>query len=225
MTRDNSKNWKRFWRRVLLRFFVCFALLLPLLLIISYLISVLVNGGNGPWSNKAELKSEIKTIIDNGGELSVVEHAFSCRTVEKNIINKNENDYYDKNVTLSRVLNDLQIDYYLDTTSKVSDTVYLYRLEEILMQYSEKSPFDALEDGQKVLFENLKINLGENYDSVRIEILRISDALYSKNILTEKYLQRSNSSFVISLIALIVSILFGVLELWKPWQKKRQTQN
>ena len=205
--------------------------LLSSTMMLSIMIALLMNmfltvSGSDYYCKKDELKSVIKTIISNGADLDEVKHAFFTRNMENTslFIKRREiTEYYDKNVTLLRVLKDLQVDYHSQPPGRglsSQSSVYYSQLCKIIDEYTKKTPFDELEEGQRALFENLQAKLGENYDTVQYDVSRISDALNAKNILTEKYLNKSNKSFTISIVALIVSVVFGILELWKPWRKR-----
>lgn len=171
------------------------------------------------YCRKDDLKKELKTKISNGADLKVVEYVFSKRNMKSQNIriwNFNiEKDYYDNNTKLLQVLKDLQSDYFdaipYTIPQASRDTAYYSRLSMMIDEYMRKTPFDGLEEGQMALFINLQKVLGDDYESVEENIIRIANELESKNALVDKYLNNSNDSYRLSRIALIATIVFGVL--------------
>lgn len=170
------------------------------------------------YCRKDDLKKELKTKISNGADLEVVEDVFADRhkhsTDTREWDYRLEKDYYDNNTTLLQVLRDLRADYFDSIPYTVPpttrDTAFYYRLRMIIDEYMRKTPFDGLEKGQQELFVNLQTSLGDNYEAVKGKITDIAKEINSKNALVEKYLNKSNDSYVLSLIALIATCVFGV---------------
>lgn len=170
------------------------------------------------YCRKDVLKNELKTKISNGADLVVVEDVFADRykhstdTREWNF--RLEKDYYGDNATLLKVLRDLRSDYFdsvpYTVPPTIRDTAYYYRLSMIIDEYMRKTPFDGLEKGQQELFVNIQMSLGDNYDGVEEKITRIVDELRSKNALVDKYLNNSENSYKLSLVALVTTIFFGI---------------
>lgn len=163
------------------------------------------------------IKTELTTVIKNNGDLSVIKNIFKNRKLKKPSLSelfskKTDEDKYDSEIILSEILNDLKSDYYLK--NKI-DTIYLKNLNEIIETHSLINPFDKLEVNQKNDFENLKSKLGNDYIKIHSDINRISDELNNKNQLVNKYLDKSNFSFLISIIALIITIFLSLYQIYQ----------
>lgn len=167
------------------------------------------------YCRKDDLKKELKIKISNGADLEVLENVFAYR--HKNSTDAREwnyqleKDYYDSATTLLQVLKDLRSDYF-DTPPYLTtrDTAYYSRLSMIIAEYTQKAPFDGLDEGQLALFINLQKGLGDDYDRVEEKITSIADELGSKNALVNKYLNNSNDSYRLSRFAFFATIVFGV---------------
>ena len=112
-------------------------------------------------------------------------------------------EYYDISVDLTYVLEDMVADYFSSGTQEVA---YLTRMREFIAESLEKHPFDKLNESQKVLFISLRDKAGENYYNIQSELLSISNELNSLNMTIEQYLSRANIGFIVSVIALILTI-------------------
>lgn len=193
-------------------------LVIFLVFFLWYYFSNTTNGSD--YCKKDDLKKELKTKISNGADLKVVEYVFSER-------NKNsqkdriwnyylEKDYYDNNTTLLQVLEDLKSDFFDDVPYNeqpmctTRDTAYYSRLNMIIDEYAQKTPFDGLEEGQEALFIKLQKALGDNYEAVEGKISPIVNELRSKNTLVDKYLNNSENSYKLSIVALCATIFFGI---------------
>ena len=164
-----------------------------------------------------DIKLKLATVIKNNGDLTVIKNLYKNRDLEKpgftELFNKNSDiDKYNSETVLSEILNDLKSDYYLKSET---DTIYLKRLNEIIETHSLVNPFDKLEINQKNDFENLKFKLGDDFKKIYSDINRISDELNNKNQLVNKYLDKSNFSFLISIIALIITIFLSLYQIYQ----------
>jgi hypothetical protein len=163
------------------------------------------------------IKTELTTVIKHNGDISVIKNIFKNRKLKKPSLSelfskKSDEDKYNSETILSEILNDLKSDYYLK--NKI-DTIYLKNLNEIIETQSLINPFDKLEVNQKNDFENLKSKLGGDYIKIHSDINRISDELNNKNQLVNKYLNKSNFSFLISIIALIITIFLSLYQIYQ----------
>ena len=77
-----------------------------------------------------------------------------------------------------------------------------------MQENREKNPFDLLSDIQKEYFENLRIKLKNKntYDDVKNDVENIVSELNEKNRLVNDYLDKSNISYYLSIVALILAI-------------------
>lgn len=167
--------------------------------------------------NKEELKQNIISSIENNADLEIVKDIFYDKRYEKSDYVTNlkyrfylSNLYYEKkDLTLDVLLKEIRNDLYINNTSKDSNKDYFSKRLELLMQENrEKNPFDLLSDIQKEYFENLRIKLKNKntYDDVKNDVENIVSELNEKNRLVNDYLDKSNISYYLSIVALILAI-------------------
>ena len=163
------------------------------------------------------IKIEIQKVIEADANIDVVKNIYTNRKQYTPSLTDLFNKSSDKNkylaeTPLSELLQDMKTDYYL---SNKTDTIYLKKLTFIIKTHEIINPFDKLEQNQKNDFENLRFKLGEGYTSVSTDVNRITDELHNKNQLVAKYLDKSNISFSISIIALIITILLSFYQIYQ----------
>lgn len=173
-----------------------------------------------------KVKDNIKLVIENGARLDVVKHIYLTREIkEKGIvipfITKIE-EHYPEPTSLSTILNDVKRDYY---TSKIQDTVFLTRLQEIIDEHEEVNPFDKLASNQKFMFENVRQKLDTNYVQVREDLNRIADEMNNRNLLVDEYLEKSNLSYWLSIAAIIVTIVLSTIQIYQNRSKGKNSSN
>lgn len=170
--------------------------------------------------DKAVLKNKISTVIKNGGGLDVVKKAFKSRVIEHS--NSPVSDYYDNDcLSLSDVLDDLLVDFYsASMPNQGRDTIYLNRLCSIINEFSLNNPFDELEKEQSVHFQNIQAKLADGYALIKDDMMFVADDLKDKNALTKEYLKKSNYSFWISIGAVVITIMLGVIQIIQNYFKK-----
>lgn len=140
---------------------------------------------------------DLKTIYDRKPRIDIRSKSFF-----------NHNQYYETSVDLSLILDDMIFDYYME---KKNDSLYIKKLKEFKIQDKERNPFDRLEEAQKELFISLRNNSGEHYPLIEDNILKISNELSRKNEAIDTYLDKSNQSYILSIIALLFSVLTPAL--------------
>ena len=190
---------------------------------------------NSPlYCNKAIIQSDLKTLIDNGGNLNDVKDVYRKRVLKKHsgIEYFKEEDYYNENVPLSEVLSDLRIKYFLEKkqrrysrkTYKIKDSIlvdadslYFSLLNTIIDEYNKKNPFDKLEPNQRDIFINLQQKLDTGYVKVSGDISKIVDEMEDRNQLVTKYLNDSKTSLRISWIALFVTVILSIFQICQNW--------
>lgn len=163
---------------------------------------------------KSPLKTTLKLIIQNNGDLNAVKHFYGERKRIKRLFlpEKDSDLYYSGEAPLSVVLNDLKCDY-LSAEPFVNDSVYYSKLLLLIQENDFHNPFDNLEANQKYYIENIRTKSGDQYVELQSDISKIADELQHKNQLVEKYLNKSTLSFAISLIALIFSLITSVIQI------------
>lgn len=121
-------------------------------------------------------------------------------------------DFYVTSVDLASILEDLVFDYY--STNK-KDSIYISKVKHFIKESKEKDPFDKLDESQKELFITLRENSGESYNSIKENLLSISEELCNKNETIQLYLDKSNQSYILAIVALLLTILQITPQIWK----------
>lgn len=165
---------------------------------------------------KKAIKSKLSAIIKNGAKLDLVKHAYEVNPfVHRRLFRRiDENQYYTDKTTLASILNDINVDY-LSQNPFVEDSLFFANLSSIIQDNHYQNPFDNLEDSQKSYFENVRIVMGDNYELIQDNMNKIGAELSNKNQLVSKYLNRSNVSFIISIVALALTIILSIIQLFQ----------
>lgn len=111
---------------------------------------------------------------------------------------------YDVKVDLVYILEDMVFDFY---TLNFKDTLYISRLKYFIKESKEKHPFDKLDESEKELFIKIRENSGESYQIISDDLISISEELNKKDETIELYLDKSYQSYILSIIALTLTIL------------------
>ena len=138
---------------------------------------------------------------------------------QKNRININidrNTDVYDKPVDIASIFEDMILDYYINN-NKI-DSTYIIALKSIVKESREKHPFDKLSEAQKALFYNLRENAGNHYYLIEKNLIIISEELFTKDEIIEKYLDKANLSYILSIIAIIIAFYQLIPQLWLKWK-------
>lgn len=128
---------------------------------------------------------------------------------------------YAVNTDIAYIINDIICDYYL---GEKSDTILLSRLYVLKEEARRKYPFDKLNSAQKGLFDRVKISAGDNYELIENDIISIADELYDKNNDIDRYLDKSNQSYVLSILAFFLSLFPFIPPLWRYFKSKATNQ-
>ena len=178
-----------------------------------------------PLVKKAEIQNRLTELIKNGAPLDVIKHAYEVRTrQDPPVYSKvNLNDYYSESISLSSILNDLLVSFYSSNES-VKDSVYLSNLSFIIQENQYHNPFDNLEDLQSHYFENLRFKIGDEYDVVQDDVIQIATELDHKNQLVSRYLNKSNTSFKISIIALVLTCLLSLFQIYQGHRTNKKIE-
>ena len=201
-----------FWFRTLFLLAMFFAMCAAMIYTMEYI--------DNPESNvvvrKEGLTNQLSSIIHNGGDLDAVKHAYSTRNKEKRsfILHRDRGLFYPYDVALSTILNDLKCDY-LATVPFVADSVYYSRLTLLIKENDYRNPFEQLDASQRYYFENIRAKAGNDYQILQSDVIKIADELKNKNQLVEKYLNKSTVSFIISVIALGLTLLLSGVQIWQ----------
>lgn len=158
---------------------------------------------------KTELTANLITAINNGSDLRSVKNIYENRELVRRSFKeliKPSDKYYSKNIPLSKIFEDLRSKIYLKESP---DSSLISRINYLSDEHSQRNPFDGLETNQKDFFENLRVKSGEKYSLISSDLNKLATEMIIKNTLVEKYLNKSNTSFWISIIALFFSIAIG----------------
>lgn len=170
---------------------------------------------------KEDIHKTLSKVIHNGGSLDEVKHVYDTRSGEDKflvIVNSEYwNSHYVYDTPLSSILSDLLVEYYKQDTL-ISDSIYEMRLRDMISTYETIHPFDGLEESQKYYLENIRQKLDSNYVYIQEDLIKVGGELDRKNQLVNKYLDKSDLSFKISILALILTIGFSV---WQIIQNNR----
>lgn len=181
--------------------------------------SYLTNLDNPDSYFSKSIQNDISLAINNGGDLATVKHIFNSRKIEKKgileIFFGTKKPVYPENTSLEDVLADLKVNYYLNNKK---NKYYLNKLENIISIHNQINPFDKLESNQRFSFENIRQKLDTNYVIVQEDLNRVVDELNNKNLLVNKYLDQSTTSYWISIIALVLTVILSVIQIWQNWQ-------
>ena len=162
---------------------------------------------------KESLVKPIQSIIKNNGDLGAIKHVFESRKKEKySLFRRNKGDFYPYETSLDVVLNDLKCDY-LSNDPFENDSVYYSRLLYLIQENEYHNPFDNLETVQQYYFENIRVKSADNYSLLQPDVQKIADELLNKNVLVERYLNKSSISFIISIIALCLTIILSIIQI------------
>lgn len=206
--------------RILPLFPIFVALLASALL----LIILALNPSDESFYDKTEIKTSIQQVIRNGGSLGNIKHIYNTQPLIKKPLFVLKKDFttthYIKDTPLSFILQDLFSEYY-STRNFKSDSLYLSKLQNIIKENEETNPFDKLEDHQKYNFDNIRAKLDTSYINIQSDIIKITDELNNKNQLVNKYLNKSDTSFNLSIIALAVTILLSAYQIYQNFSSSK----
>ncbi len=176
--------------------------------------------------NQKSIQESIRKVISHGGSIDEIRHIYDTRKMETLPLIPDDDEkflysHYKGDVALSHILADLLVIYY-ETNMSVSDSIYIHRLKEVVQEYNAIHPFDGLEESQKYYLENIRQKLGTNYSLIQDDLIKVGDELDRKNQLVSKYLNKSEISFWISIMAVGITIIFSI---WQLMQNQKTSEN
>ena len=204
-----------------------------IILTISISISLFTLFGldNQKYFRKDEVKEKINQLIRNGGDIESVKHLYEnrvCVPEYETLFLSDEKkfkNYYKKEVNLNIILQDLMTDYYLNKDS-ICDSLLYINLTSIISQNEAKNPFESLEKNQKYYFINIQSKLNsEEYSNIHSDVMKIADELKSKNGLVNKYLNKSEISFYISIAAIFITIILSAFQMIQSHLSNKKMEN
>lgn len=193
------------------------------------LISSLFLSNRNSYIDKNLIQDKIFTVIQNNAPLNIVKNIYDSRDFYKistkdKIFNLSEISYYNHSISLTQILMDIQIKHYDNNNS--NNLISIAKVEKIYKEYLQTNPFDSLEDSQKDLFNNISFKLNpQNYALIQIDVENISKELKDKNILVNKYLTDSTSSYILSIIAFILSIIIAIYQIFNSRAEDKKNKS
>lgn len=209
-------------RKLLDKFSYFFPIILTTFLFLFSTLGVIQSSNsNYLYVNKKEIQNETIKLIKNGGDLRALRNLYDNRKIEKREITSlfsKSNDYYEDEVSLSKILEDVRTSLFANGT----DLKEVGKIDRIIKEHAERNPFETLEITQKDIFENLRLKSGKNYTFIQIEVNKLAAEIEAKNALVNKYLNLSNTSFWISIFALFVSLVIGIFQIYQNRSSRLQ---
>ena len=187
-------------------------------------ISILTESRNDPANTYFEksIKADILTVIQNDADINVIKNLYQYREIKNyglfSVFKKKADNIYALNTPLSRILDDIQIDLY---KSPELDSCLLQKVNHVIEIHNQLNPFDKLDNSQKHNFENIQLKLNSKFSLIQNDVTKIADELHNKNLLVEKYLDKSTTSYWISIIALVATILLSIYQLYQNRKSKQ----
>ena len=175
--------------------------------------------------SKREIQDKLIPTIKNGGKLETVKHIYEARQykISSNLFKSKQEEFYYNPTSLSFILNDLIVDAYQNGSCQ--DSIYFNNLQQILCEYERKNPFDDLEESQKNIFENILIKLDDNYELVQSDVSKLANEVNNQNQLVHRYLNKSTQSFIISIVALIITIVASAWQIFQAIKTNKFLKN
>ena len=222
-TKDGEKE-KQYTRLKVFRdvaLFISFAAVLWTM--VAFLNSPILYSDSNKYVEKDPLLKKISVMVKNGASLDIVKHTYEMRTmIRPSFFRRFEIErYYTDKTPLSIVLNDISANY-LSVEPFEEDSIFFERLCIIIQENQYHNPFDNLEESQIPFFENIRVKSGNQYDRIQDDMVRIATEMSHKNQLVAKYLKRSNISFIISIAALVLTIILSLFQLLQGHRTKQQ---
>lgn len=162
--------------------------------------------------NRVDLYNQIKSAVKNDADLDVVKVIYRDRYLleGKKFGASNDKLYYKESVPLTTVLEDMLARAYVDDNSKPE---YIEKLSIILSEQKVLEPFDGLSSEQRDLFEQLKIIAGDEYERYEITLGKLSEEVEEQNNLVVEYLAKSEASYRLSVIALLIGVTLPTVQI------------
>jgi len=199
---------------------VGFGFFILAIVIIIRLLIIAIDTPKYQLSKTIKVDLEKAILLDcNYDDLKIIYDKKELTNMRTNFIRNS--DFHDVKVGLTYILEDMIFDYY---AHNLKDSIYIFKLKYFIKESKEKHPFDKLDESQKELFIALRDNSGETYPLIKDNLLNISEELNSKNITIDKYLDKSNQSYILSIIALLVTLFQTTPSTWRMLKRYVNTK-
>ena len=166
--------------------------------------------------NKAEIKDKFCRIINNGGGIEEIKNIYERykggldfftlygpRTLSKD-------DYYPKDYSISDIFRDIITDSILNAKK---DSIFYYKVNSIISENNRLNPFDKLEENQKNNFIHIQQVLDSaDYVKISTDFSKIVDELSNKNQAVTRYLNLSETSYILAWVAIFMTLGLTVFQ-------------
>jgi len=186
----------------------------------------LSRGSGAPFVEKAPIQAEILNAIVNNADIDALKLVFATRSHPGNglvpLLRPRE-FYASSEAHLLSVLNDLKVGV-LTRSAPPSDAekALLVRIDQLIVEYTKINPFEGLEENQKRDLSNIARKVSpDEYAMIAEDVGNVVVELRNKNALVSKYLNSSDISLWLSIVALVVTVAGAF---WQYRPKARKTQ-
>lgn len=203
---------------MLLRYYsIVFVLIVIAVLIIVKAFIVVIFEKPIPYISK-DIKIEFNKAIHKGCQYEGLKYILDCKK-RVYLYSANEDLYFRSNIPIDLILTEMIVDYY-ENEGYFYDSIYHSRIYSLKEEARIKYPFDKLSSSQKKLFENIKESSGDKYQFIENDIVGIANEIHDKNNDIERYLDKANQSYYISIVAFLITLIQFINPGWKYFNKK-----
>ncbi|EMY70481.1 hypothetical protein [Leptospira vanthielii] len=168
-------------------------------------------------TNKNELTQQLTSAIVNKAPLSDLRLIFERRNEELFYLNETK-EYDSDKILFENVLEDIKLKEY--QKDKKNEEI-INSINKYLETNKETHPFDGLSIDHKSLFERIRQKSGKNYMYISEDIHQIASHLINANNILERYMNRSEQSFWVSILSFIVATILGVYQIFLFFKKPK----
>lgn len=175
------------------------------------------------YTDKKNLTISISKAISNDADLDAIKTIFDNRDIENSFYTRvitNDDGKYKEPLILITVLEDMRADFY-----EGEQKLDIKKLDEILNEHKEVSPFDRLLPHQKGYFSNIRIKSREEYKLIEDDVLKLSEEISRQNDLVNKYLSDSQLSLIISVVGLIIAVGVSLMQIFQNRKIKKESNS
>ncbi|HFG2026161.1 TPA: hypothetical protein ACGF6J_003676 [Vibrio cholerae] len=188
------------------------------IVVISFILSMSVNlfVDKEPVFNKEKTINDLSILINNDADLRAMKFYYNNKNIERrgfvSFFKNDSSSYIPASTPLSSVLEEIRTTYYLNGKD---DGDFIEKLEGVIKEYGDSNPFDKLDSTQKDLFENIRVKLGDSYQMVSTDLNKLSDEIYSKNLLVSEYLSDSKTSLFVSIASAFIAVILAGIQMYQ----------
>jgi hypothetical protein len=187
--------------------------LLSLLLVVSLsVLSLFYIIPNNYYVKKQMVINQTLKLTKGGADLKAIKHYFNnAKTFKNNLyfkLFKNKENYYKNDTPFINVLQDVKNVLYLNIAT---DKDLEKKISDLIAEYTRREPFEALEQFQKDLFENIKLKLPNQYYKIERDLINISKDLETKNKLVKQNNLKTDVGLFLSILSMLIALPMGII--------------